>query len=126
MKNTLDRLNITVLLGGPSSEREISLKSGASVARALRSLGHQVEEVDPRTGELKLPANTEVVFIALHGTYGEDGTVQQQLEALNVPFTGCDSVASRVSFDKVLTKQRCSDSGIAIARFFVLDSPEAF
>jgi D-alanine-D-alanine ligase len=125
MKDKLDRLNITVLLGGPSAEREISLKSGAAVATALRSLGHQVYEVDPRTGELKLPANTDVVFIALHGTYGEDGTVQQQLEALNVAFTGCDSVASRVAFDKVLTKQRCLDSGIPTARFVVLDSPGA-
>ena len=125
MKDKLDRLNITVLLGGPSAEREISLKSGACVTGALRSLGHQVSEVDPRTGELKLPANIDVVFIALHGTYGEDGTVQQQLEALNVAFTGCDSVASRVAFDKVLTKQRCIDSGIPTARFVVLDSPRA-
>ena len=83
------KLNITVMLGGPSAEREVSLRSGAGVAGALRSLGHTVNELDPKEPGWKLAAGTEVVFLALHGTYGEDGTVQQELEQLGVPYTGC-------------------------------------
>ncbi|MFO1512458.1 MAG: hypothetical protein U1F83_06010 [Verrucomicrobiota bacterium] len=74
------KLKITVMLGGPSAEREVSLRSGASVAAALRSLGHQVFELDPREPGWRLAPGTEVVFLALHGTYGEDGTVQAELE----------------------------------------------
>jgi len=117
-----EKLNITVLLGGPSAEREVSLRSGAGVAKALRSLGHHVTEVDPQKGTFSLPKKTDVVFLALHGTYGEDGVVQQQLEKSGVPYTGCDSEASRVAFDKVLTKQRCIDAGIPTAKFVVIDS----
>src|SRR6185312_12553943 len=80
-----ERLNITVMLGGPSAEREVSLKSGAAVAKALRSLGHRIRELDPRDETWTLPAGTDMVFLALHGTYGEDGTVQGQLESLGVP-----------------------------------------
>jgi D-alanine-D-alanine ligase len=120
-----EKLNITVMLGGPSAEREVSLRSGAAVAQALRSLGHTVDEVDPRTDEWALPANTEVVFLALHGTYGEDGTVQRRLEALQVPYTGCDPEASRIAFDKHLTKLRCVAAGVPTARFTLLDSPVA-
>ena len=111
------KLNITVMLGGPSAEREVSLRTGAAVARALRSLGHEVHELDPRTSDWILPAGTDVVFLALHGTYGEDGTVQTQLDRLGVPYTGCDAEASRVAFDKVLTKQRCLEAGVPTARF---------
>ena len=77
-----DQLKITVMLGGPSAEREVSLRSGAAVAAALRSLGHEVSELDPRDESWVLPADTEVVFLALHGTYGEDGTVQRRLDEL--------------------------------------------
>src|SRR3989449_9620705 len=99
------KLNVTVMLGGPSAEREVSLNSGAQVVKALRSLGHQVHELDPLTEVWELPRGTEVVFLALHGTYGEDGTVQGRLEELRVPYTGCDPEASRIGFDKALTKQ---------------------
>ncbi len=116
------KLNVVVMLGGPSAEREVSLRSGAGVAKALRSLGYQVSEVDPKEGTFSLPKKTDVVFLALHGTYGEDGVVQQQLEELGVPYTGCDSKASRVAFDKVQTKQRCIDAGIPTARFVVVES----
>ena len=103
----------------------MSLKSGAAVAKALRSLGHEVHEVDPRHGELSLPAGIEVVFLALHGTYGEDGTVQQQLENLGLPYTGCDSEASRLAFNKILTKRRCLEAGVPTPAFEVLHSPAA-
>lgn len=116
------RLKITVMLGGPGAEREVSLRSGASVAAALRSLGHQVVELDPREPGWRLSAGTEVVFLALHGTYGEDGTVQSELEKLGVPYTGCDAAASRIGFDKALTKQRCVEANVPTARSLVLDS----
>lgn len=116
------KLNITVMLGGPSAEREVSLRSGASVAGALRSLGHEVSELDPKEPGWRLAPGTEVVFLALHGTYGEDGTVQAELERLRVPYTGCDSAASRIGFDKALTKQRCVAAGVPTARSLVLES----
>ncbi|MBL9166861.1 MAG: D-alanine--D-alanine ligase [Verrucomicrobiales bacterium] len=112
---------ITVMLGGPSAEREVSLVTGTAVARALRSLGHRVHELDPQPGNWDLPPGTEVVFLALHGTYGEDGTVQQELENLGVPYTGCGVEASRLAFDKVLTKQRCVEHGVPTARYQVFD-----
>ena len=115
-------LKITVMLGGPSAEREVSLRSGAAVAKALRSLGHDVTEVDPKDGQFDLPPKTDVVFLALHGTYGEDGTVQRQLDKLGVLYTGCDAEASRIAFDKVLTKQRCLQSAVPTAKYLVVKS----
>ncbi len=117
-----EKLKITVMLGGPSAEREVSLRSGAAVAQALRSLGHDVFELDPRDERWDLPARTQVVFLALHGTYGEDGTVQQRLEEFGVPYTGCDAEASRIGFDKFLSKQRFLAKGVPTARFMVLDA----
>ncbi|HUA66573.1 MAG TPA: D-alanine--D-alanine ligase [Alphaproteobacteria bacterium] len=121
MKN----LNITVMMGGPGAEREISLRSGAAVAKALRSSGHHVFEVDPKDGRFELPKNCDVVFLVLHGTYGEDGQIQRQLEKLGVPYTGCDSEASRIAFDKVLTKQKCVMTGVPTAKFAALASARA-
>jgi D-alanine-D-alanine ligase len=118
-------LCITVLSGGPSAERDVSLRSGAAVARALRTHGHQVFEVDPDPAHLQLPPQTKVVFLALHGTYGEDGTVQEQLEKLGLPYTGCGVEASRIAFDKVLTKQRCLAAGVPTANYLVVDNPKA-
>ena len=116
------KLNITVMLGGPSAEREVSLRSGAAVAKALRSLGHTVHELDPRQGSWALAEGTDVVFLTLHGTYGEDGTVQQQLDEMGALYTGCDAEASRIAFDKVLTKKRCLAAGVPTARYLVVDS----
>ncbi|MFO1459603.1 MAG: D-alanine--D-alanine ligase [Verrucomicrobiota bacterium] len=118
-------LNIVVLLGGPSAEREVSLRSGAAVSGALKSLGHHVNCVDPVPGHLSIPPGTDVAFLALHGTYGEDGTVQAELEALGIPYTGCGVEASRVAFDKVLTKVRLVSAGIPTARSAVFRTPDA-
>ncbi|HOC55317.1 MAG TPA: D-alanine--D-alanine ligase [Verrucomicrobiota bacterium] len=125
MNPALTKLNITVMFGGTSAEREVSLRSGAQVVKALRSLGHHVSELDPQNPEWKLPEATEVVFLALHGTYGEDGTVQRRLEELGVAYTGCDPEASRIGFDKYLTKQRCVAAGVPTARFLLVESPTA-
>jgi D-alanine-D-alanine ligase len=118
----VQRLKIVVMLGGPSAERAVSLNSGAGVAKALLSLGHTVIELDPEKSDWNLPSETDAVFLALHGTYGEDGTVQAQLEKLGVPYTGCDSGASRIAFDKVLTKQRCIAASVPTAKFLVVES----
>ena len=119
------QLSIVVMLGGPSAEREVSLRSGAAVAKALRSLGHNVSEVDPKNGTFELPEKCDVVFLVLHGTYGEDGQIQRQFENLGVIYTGCDAQASRIAFDKVLTKQKCIESGVPTAKFTVINSPDA-
>jgi D-alanine-D-alanine ligase len=113
------------MLGGPSAEREVSLRSGAAVAKALRSLGHTVFELDPQQPSWIIRPETQVVFLALHGSYGEDGTVQEELEKLHLPYTGCGPEASRLAFDKVLTKKRCIEAGIATPRFEVFESPQA-
>jgi D-alanine-D-alanine ligase len=115
-------LNITVLLGGPSAEREISLRTGTAVAKALRSLGHTVTEVDPQAPGWSLTGGTDVVFLALHGTYGEDGTVQRELDELGVTYTGCDAASSAAAFDKVITKRRCEAAAIPTARYEVFTS----
>ncbi len=116
------KLNITVMLGGPSAEREVSLASGAAVAAALRSRGHKVFELDPKKSVWRLASGTEVVFLALHGTYGEDGTVQAELEKIQIPYTGCDAESSRIAFDKVLTKERCVAVGVPTARSLVVET----
>jgi len=117
-----DKLKITVMLGGPSAEREVSLRSGAVVANALRARGHEVFELDPRETGWVLPPETEVVFLALHGTYGEDGVVQAELDKLGAIYTGCDAEASRIGFDKVLTKKRCAAAGVPTARYTVVEA----
>src|SRR5208283_2011533 len=119
------KLNITVMLGGPSAEREVSLRSGAAVAKALRSLGHEVQELDARDELWVLPPKTDVVFLVLHGTYGEDGTVQRRLDELGAIYTGCDAESSRVAFDKVLTKKRCLEARVPTAKFLVVNSKKA-
>lgn len=115
--------HIAVFLGGPSAEREVSLRSGAAVAEALRSAGHIVMECDPTPGQWQLPPQTDVAFLALHGTYGEDGAIQEELEQRGVPYTGCGIEASRLAFDKRLAKQRFLSAGVPTPRFHTL-TPE--
>jgi len=98
---------VGVLMGGASSEREVSLRSGAAVAQALRSAGHKVVEIDVRTetgGELEGQA-IDVAFIALHGRFGEDGRLQRILQDRGIPYTGSGPEASRLAMDKVETKR---------------------
>jgi len=113
-------MKVVVMLGGPSSERAVSLRSGAAVAGALRLRGHEVVEVDPQASGWSLPEDVGVVFLALHGTYGEDGTVQSILDRMGVPYTGCGAESSRVAFDKVETKTRCLENGVPTAPYRVL------
>ena len=124
---TSKHLRIVVMLGGPSSERAVSLRSGRAVAEALRECGHEVIEIDPSGGgeEWPLPEAVDVVFLALHGTYGEDGTVQRRLDELGICYTGCGAESSRVAFDKVLTKQRCLAAGLTTPPYAIFNSPRA-
>ena len=119
------RLNIVVMYGGSSAEREVSIRSGEAVMRALENRGHRAKGLDPLGDAWELPASVDAVFLALHGTYGEDGTVQRRLEGLGVPYTGCDAEASAVAFDKVETKNRCLAAGVATPRHAVLSEAEA-
>jgi D-alanine-D-alanine ligase len=110
---------VAVLKGGPSSEREVSLRSGAAVARGLRDAGYEVTEVDiQRT--LNLPGNVEAVFIALHGEFGEDGQIQTLLEQRRIPYTGSNPQSSRTSFDKRLSKDIFRRAGIPTAPYEIL------
>ena len=92
-------LRIAVLAGGKSRERNISLESGDAVAKGLSERGHIVTRIDPAQIELTTLDWTgyDVAFLALHGTFGEDGHVQQILEEAGIPFTGSDSTASRLA-----------------------------
>jgi len=111
---------VAVLKGGPSSERAISLKSGAAVAEGLRGAGYEVIEVDVQRPALELTEPVDGVFIALHGEFGEDGQVQSLLEARGIPYTGSGPVACRASFDKRLSKSVFIREGIPTARYEVL------
>jgi D-alanine-D-alanine ligase len=105
---------VAVLMGGVSSEREISLRSGAAIAQGLRDGGYDVEEVDIVSEEFTIPDGVEAVFVALHGRFGEDGGIQRVLVDLQLPFTGSGAESSRVAFDKILTRDQLGQHGIPV------------
>ena len=116
MGNRFRKFNrVAVLKGGVSSEREVSLKSGAAIAQGLREGGYQVDEIDITTRSFSLPEGVEAVFIALHGQFGEDGDIQKMLVDMGMPFTGSGAESSRVSFDKILTRKRLIQKGVPVA-----------
>jgi D-alanine-D-alanine ligase len=105
-------MNIAVLKGGPSAEREISLLSGGRVAEALRTRGHAVSEIIVDGPDFVVPTGTDIAFIGLHGTFGEDGQVQRLLEERGIPYTGSGPGASETAFDKSKAKQVFLKMGI--------------
>ncbi|MFN3474327.1 MAG: D-alanine--D-alanine ligase [Blastomonas sp.] len=111
---TLPKLHIAVLMGGWSAEREVSLMSGEGVARALESRGHMVTRVDMDRNVAAVLAGIrpDVVFNALHGTPGEDGSVQGMLDLMQIPYTHSGMATSVIAIDKVLTKQALLPHGI--------------
>ena len=113
-------LHVAVLMGGTSVEREVSLQSGSVVAQALRDAGLQVSEVDVHGADFTLPPGTDVAYLALHGTFGEDGTIQRLLEQRGVPYTGSGPEASARAFDKVAAKKAFIAAGLQTARHAVL------
>ncbi len=141
-------MNIVLLAGGASPEREISLRSGKAIYRALIELGHKVSLVDPALGfhqpksvedffnpqlntekvsienyleafQLETFNECDLVFIILHGKWGEDGTVQAILELMNIKYTGCDVLASAIAIDKDLTKTIVMQNGIKTPPWFL-------
>jgi D-alanine-D-alanine ligase len=115
---------VAVLMGGPSSEREISFLSGNAVLGALRERGVDAHPFDPKARPLhELAADGfDRVFIALHGRYGEDGTVQGALEVMGIPYTGSGVMASALAMDKWRTKLVWLASGIPTPRYRVVDA----
>jgi len=106
-------MKIAVLKGGFSAEREVSLRTGAGVAGALRTLGHVVDEVDVMDANFSLPAGTEIAFVCLHGTFGEDGQVQRILEKRDMKYTGEGPEASRCGMEKLESKKLFQAAGVA-------------
>lgn len=120
-------LRIAVLAGGTSRERNISLESGEAVAKSLSELGHVVSRVDPAHVELSDLdwSSFDVAFLALHGTFGEDGHVQQILEEAGIPFTGSDSVASRLAFSKSAAKERFVQNGVPTPAYVLIHESDS-
>lgn len=103
---------IAVLMGGPGSERAVSIATGTGVAKALRSLGVDVVEVDVKGPEFELPAGIELAFLCIHGTFGEDGQLQQILEDRGVAYTGEGVAESELAFDKIRSKDAFRRDGV--------------
>src|SRR5216110_2769671 len=97
---------IAVLMGGPGSERDVSLATGRGVSKALRSLGADIIDVDVRDENFLLPEDVDLAFITIHGTFGEDGQLQKILEDRGVAYTGEGIQASRLAFDKIRSKEK--------------------
>ncbi len=112
---------VAVLMGGPSSERDVSLATGRGISKALLSLGTEVVDVDVRDENFKLPDDIDLAFIALHGTFGEDGQVQKILENREVDYTGEGVRGSEVAFDKILSKQRFREHGVRTPAWEVIE-----
>jgi D-alanine-D-alanine ligase len=109
---------VGVFLGGESSEREVSLRTGFAAASALRRLGYEVREIDLVGDWLAgiRGAGVDVAFLALHGRYGEDGCIQGALELARIPYTGSGVAASALSMSKVLAKRVAASAGVPVAQ----------
>jgi D-alanine-D-alanine ligase len=122
------RRRVGVIMGGPSSEREVSLRTGKGVLEALRGRGYDVVGIDWRAGE-SLPAalqqeRIEVAWIALHGVWGEDGCVQGLLECMSIPYTGSGVMGSAIAMDKVMSKRIFDQVGVGSARWRIHAGPD--
>ncbi len=120
--NAEDFGKVAVLLGGRSAEREVSLRSGSMVLRALQSRGVDAHAFDPQQRDLAalIAEKFDRVFIALHGRYGEDGTIQGTLELLGIPYTGSGVLASALAMDKWRTKLVWQAAGIPTPHYELL------
>ncbi len=119
---------VAVVLGGPSSEAEISRVTGAAIANALREKGYNAQEVELEPANL-IPTlekmDAKVVFNAVHGMYGEDGRLQSILEAAGIPYTGCGVLASAVAMDKAATKRFLQSANISTPRCLIINCRDA-
>jgi len=113
---------VGLLIGGVSSEREVSLKTGAAIYDALIKKGYDIIKIDPKSNDfLEKIGSIDVIFNALHGRYGEDGLIQGFLETLKIPYTGSSVVSSAISMNKVFTKEVLTNYNIPIIPFFELN-----
>jgi D-alanine-D-alanine ligase len=119
----VSRRRVAVLKGGPSLERQVSLRSAARVENALKQLGHDVVQIDVDRELVQRirESDADVAFVALHGRGGEDGTVQEILEILGMPYTGSGVAACIRSMDKVLTKHLLLEQGLPTPDFFAFN-----
>lgn len=111
-------MKIAVLYGGTSGEREVSLSTGKGIIQALKKHGHEVMGIDfsPDRLEEVIQLNVDLVFIGLHGKFGEDGKIQSLLDMLDIPYVGSGVLASALAMDKTKAKQIFSSNGIQIAK----------
>lgn len=108
-------LRVVVLAGGDSAERLVSIESGRSVAEALQQRGHYVQLLDPRDSPLSsVPADTDIVLPMLHGTGAEDGTLQNQLDVLGIPWFGSSAESSKLTFNKTATRTTLQAAGLLV------------
>ena len=122
----MDFGTVGVILGGPSLEREVSLSTGKAIARALRERGHNVIEIG-RNGSIEkdiVARRIDIAFIALHGRYGEDGTIQKFLEDVGVPYTGSGPLASSCAFDKAVSKSIFIENGVPTPEYILIESKD--
>jgi D-alanine-D-alanine ligase len=124
----MKKLHVAVLMGGWSAEREVSLSSGAGVADALESLGHQVTRIDMDRNVARVleEVRPDVVFNALHGTPGEDGTIQGLLDLMDIKYTHSGLTTSVIAIDKELTKQQLVPHGIRMPGGQVVESESLY
>jgi D-alanine-D-alanine ligase len=112
---------IAVLMGGPGSERDVSLATGRGVSKALHSVGADVVDVDVRDENFKLPDDVDLAFITIHGTFGEDGQVQRILEERDkVAYTGEGVKGSELAFDKIRSKEKFREHGVTTPKSEVI------
>ncbi|MFA5362204.1 MAG: D-alanine--D-alanine ligase [Candidatus Omnitrophota bacterium] len=118
---------IGVLMGGPSAERAISLKSGSAVFACLKELALDVVSVDVQTDNVEenkrllVAAGIDCAFVALHGKFGEDGGIQSLLEEMGIMYTGSDAAASRLAMDKVASRQSFEKAGLRVPRHLLFN-----
>ncbi|MFZ4483609.1 MAG: D-alanine--D-alanine ligase family protein [Chthoniobacterales bacterium] len=120
MRTGLQNLHLVVLMGGPGSEREVSLRSGTSVAAALREGGYHTTAVEVADRDFVLPEDTGLCINMIHGTFGEDGQLQAILDARGIPYTGEGVAGSRLAFDKKESKRCFERAGVPTARWEML------
>lgn len=124
-KNT----KIAVLMGGPSSEAEISRRSGKNIFNALKNLGYinaELVEVDENITKTLREKNIELVYNAMHGKFGEDGCIQGMLEVMGIPYTGCGVMASAVCMNKEFTKNVLKEAGIPLIKSVLVRKDESY
>lgn len=110
-------IKIAVVMGGPGSEREVSLASGRAVHEALVAVGAEVVDIDVSGEDFEVPDGVELCFNVVHGTFGEDGKLQRLLNARRIPYTGAGATSSELAFDKVLSKKAFIENSVPTPAF---------